>query len=111
MDPRERSGPAVILWKSWKSPCFRRNRHAELVSASIPAKSRYVSTMDPENKFRVTDSVVHPPRRITARLARLVKEDDVAVGVAQPRLAPHPRLVARAVLERQSGTRQLLDSL
>src|SRR5438270_13332547 len=43
-------------------------------------------------------------------LSRLVEKDDVAVRVAEARLAPHPRLVARAVLERNSAARQLLDS-
>ena len=45
----------------------------------------------------------------SAGFAGLVEEDDVAVGVAQPRLAPHPRLVARAMLERDPAPRQLLD--
>mgnify|MGYP003292400838 CR=1 FL=1 len=56
-------------------------------------------------------SALDPPRREAARLARLVEEDDVAVGVAQPRLAPHPRLVARAVLERKAGAGEAFDAL
>src|SRR6476469_6424762 len=55
--------------------------------------------------------VFDPPRRETARLARLVEKDDVAVGIAQPRLAPHPRLVARAMLEREPATGELLNPL
>src|SRR4051794_16970539 len=51
------------------------------------------------------------PRREAARLAGLVEEDDVAVGVAQTRLAPHPRLVARAVLEGDAAARELLDAV
>src|SRR5205085_7620777 len=52
-----------------------------------------------------------PPRRKAARFSGLVKEDDVAVGIAQPRFAPHPRLVARAMLERNPAPPQLLDAL
>src|SRR6185369_17636066 len=55
--------------------------------------------------------IFHPPRRKTPRLARLVEEDDVAVGVAQPCFAPHPGLVARAVLKRDPAPREQLDPL
>src|SRR5690348_13379874 len=55
--------------------------------------------------------VFHPPRRETPSFARLVEEDDVSVRIAQPRLAPHPRLVARAVLEGEPAPCQLLDAL
>src|SRR5690242_2465293 len=52
---------------------------------------------------------LHSPRWEAAVLPRLVEEDDVAVRVAQPRLAPHPRLVARAMLEGDSAPRQRFD--
>src|SRR5689334_8269792 len=52
---------------------------------------------------------IDPPRREPPRFARLVEKDDVDVRVAQPRLAPHPRLVARSMLERNAATRELLD--
>src|SRR4029453_3350173 len=55
--------------------------------------------------------VFHPPGRETARLAGLVEKDDVPVGIAQPRFAPHPRLVARSVLERDPAARKQLDAL
>src|SRR5947209_8633858 len=60
---------------------------------------------------RSTMSVLHPPRRKAPRFARLVKEDDVAVGIAQPRFAPHPRLVPRPMLERHAAAGELLDAL
>src|SRR4029078_1647138 len=46
--------------------------------------------------------VCHPPRREASGLARLVEEDNVPVRIAEPRFAPHPWLVARAMLERQA---------
>src|SRR5438067_1182877 len=49
------------------------------------------------------------PRREAAILTGLVEKDDVAVGIAQPRLAPHPRLIARPVLEGDAAPRKLLD--
>jgi hypothetical protein len=55
--------------------------------------------------------LVHAPRRKAAVLAGLVEENDVAVGIAQPRLAPHPRLIARAVLEREPFAREPLHPL
>src|SRR5436190_163538 len=51
----------------------------------------------------------HPPRREAAGFAGLVEEDGVAGRVAQPRLAPHPGLVARAMLEGNAQARQLVD--
>src|SRR5688572_679563 len=54
---------------------------------------------------------VHPPRREAAGFAGMVEENDIAVGVAEPRLAPHPRLVARAVLERDPAAREPIDPL
>src|SRR3954454_11734798 len=53
--------------------------------------------------------LIDPPGREAARFAGLVEEDDVARGVAKSRLAPHPRLVAGRVLERNSGSCQPLD--
>src|SRR6476661_2855222 len=55
--------------------------------------------------------LLHPPGRETARFSSLIEEDDIAIGVAKPRLAPHPRLIAGAVLERNSAPRQLLHPL
>src|SRR5690242_255163 len=52
----------------------------------------------------------HPPRREAASLTGLVKENDIPVWIAKASLAPHPRLVARAVLEGDSGSGQLLDA-
>ena len=64
-------------------------------------------------RFRGDDDVdyFHPPRREAPRFAGLVEEDDVAVGIAKPGFAPHPGLVARAMLERDAAARQLLDPL
>ena len=55
--------------------------------------------------------MLDPPWREAARFAGLVEEDDIAVGIAKPRLAPHPRLVARTMLEGDAGAGQLLDPL
>src|SRR5512133_2709303 len=55
--------------------------------------------------------LVDPPGREAARFAGLVEEDDVAVRVAKPRLAPHPWLVARAMLEREPAPRELLNAI
>src|SRR3954451_2725039 len=54
--------------------------------------------------------LLHPPRREAAVLARLIEEDDVAVGIAQPRFAPHPRLITWAVLEGEAVPRKLLHA-
>src|SRR5690348_6955314 len=50
-----------------------------------------------------------PPRREAPRFARMIEEYDVPVGIAKARLAPHPRLVARPVLERNAAACKLLD--
>src|SRR5438270_980276 len=66
-------------------------------------------------RFRWHDEMcgllLHPPWRKAAVLAGMIEEDDVAVGIAEPCLAPHPRLVPGTVLERDSAPRQLLDAL
>src|SRR6185369_7198729 len=54
--------------------------------------------------------VFYPPGREATVLAGLVEEDDVPVGVTKPRLAPHPRLVAGPVLERDAAAGELLDA-
>src|SRR5438270_2852043 len=55
--------------------------------------------------------LVHPPRREAAGFAGFVEEDDVAVGIAEARLAPHPRLVAGSMLERDSAPSKLFDAV
>src|SRR3569833_743273 len=52
---------------------------------------------------------VDPPGRKAARFTGLVQEHDVAVRVAKARLAPHPGLVTRAMLECQAAACELLD--
>src|SRR5690242_3569413 len=52
----------------------------------------------------------YPPRREAARFPGLVEEDNVAVGIAEARLPPHPRLVAWPMLERNSAAGELLDA-
>src|SRR3954470_2929833 len=65
----------------------------------------------PEARANFCGLVLDPPRREAARFSGLVEKDDVAVGVAQASLAPHPRLVPGPVLERDALTSQLLDPL
>jgi len=43
-------------------------------------------------------------------LAGLVEKDDIAVRIAQARLAPHPGLVPGAMFERDSAPSELLDA-
>ena len=63
----------------------------------------------PNQKSVDQSSIRHGGKR--RAFAGLVEEDDIAVGVAQPRLAPHPRLVARAMLEGDPVARKLFDPL
>src|SRR5262245_50156972 len=55
--------------------------------------------------------LVDAPRRESAGFAGAVKEDDVAGRIAQASFAPHPRLVARAMFERETGLGQPLELL
>src|SRR3954469_12857864 len=84
-------------------------------SSSLKVQLRGIA---PEPMERLSESpvgrrnicgLVHPPRREAAGFSSFVEEYDVAVGIAEARLAPHPRLVAGSVLERDSAARELLD--
>src|SRR5215218_8387371 len=69
--------------------------------------------MDRLNESPDADSqscgLIDAPGRKAPCFARLVEEDDVARRIAQASLAPHPRLIARSMLEGDAGTCEPLD--
>src|SRR5262245_25521645 len=52
---------------------------------------------------------LHPPRGITAVLARMKEAERVAGGIPKTRLAPEPRLVGRRTIEPDALVRKALD--
>src|SRR6185437_1666416 len=80
-----------------KSSSSLKEQRRGMVSDSCTRRWPAVQTVSRQKLWK-SELFFHPPRREAAVLARMIEEDDVAVGVAQPRLAPHPGLVTRAVL-------------
>src|SRR5437763_14552802 len=118
------TGPARGAHPASSTPasgCGKSNSSLKEQRRGMPPYSSFPRKREPRfsgpagSRFRGDDEMcglfLNPPRREAAVLAGLVKENDVTVGVAEPRLAPHPRLVARTMLEGDATARQLFDPL
>src|SRR5438105_12265778 len=91
-----------------KSSSSLNEQRRGIESLCVPLQRQWSSQQTRRTCGKLKISILHPPRRKTPRFARFVEKDDVAVGVAEARFAPHPGLIARAVLERDAAAGELL---
>src|ERR1041385_2495327 len=107
------TGPASGAHPASSTPasgCGKSSSSLKEQRRGIGAKPMEPRRESPVGAWGFCGLVLDPPWREAPRFAVLVEEHDIAVRIAQPRLAPHPRLVPRAMFERKAAPRQLLDA-